>query len=124
MTIKPIKTEAEYRAALDEVARLFDAPDNTPEADTLEVLALLVENYEAAHYPMPTPEPIDFLLYIMESRGLARKDLEPFIGNRGRVAEVLNRARPLSLAMIRSLSDGLKIPAALLIQPYELRKAA
>lgn len=73
---------------------------------------------------MPSPEPIDFLLYIMENRGLVRKDLEPFIGNRGRVAEVLNRARPLSLTMIRLLSEGLKIPAAVLIQPYELRKAA
>ena len=124
MNIKPIKTEAEYRAALAEVARLFDAPDNTPESDKLEVLALLVENYEAAHYPIDTPDPVDFLLYIMENRGLVRKDLEPFIGNRGRVAEVLNRARPLSLAMIRSLSDGLKIPAALLIRSYELRKAA
>lgn len=124
MNIKPIKTEAEYRAALAEVARLFDAPDNTPESDKLEVLALLVENYEAAHYPIDAPDPVDFLLYIMENRGLVRKDLEPFIGNRGRVAEVLNRARPLSLAMIRSLSDGLKIPAALLIRSYELRKAA
>jgi HTH-type transcriptional regulator/antitoxin HigA len=66
----------------------------------------------------------DFLLYIMENRGLMRKDLEPYIGSRGRVAEVLNRARPLSLAMIRMLSDGLKIPAALLIKSYELRKAA
>ncbi len=89
----PLQTEAEYKAALDEVARLFDAPDNTPEADTLEVLALLVENYEAAHYPIDAPDPVDFLLYIMENRGLVRKDLEPFIGNRGRVAEVLNRAR-------------------------------
>lgn len=124
MELKPIKTEVEYRAALAEIERLFDVPENTPEADRLEVLALLVESYEAIHYPMPTPDPIDFLLYIMESRGLTRKDLEPYIGSRGRVAEVLNRARPLSLAMIRMLSDGLKIPAALLIQSYELRKAA
>ncbi|MDO8350268.1 MAG: transcriptional regulator [Gallionella sp.] len=124
MELKPIKTEVEYRAALAEIERLFDVPEGTAEADKLEVLVLLVENYEATHYPMPTPEPIDFLLYIMESRGLTRKDLEPYIGSRGRVAEVLNRARPLSLAMIRLLSDGLKIPAALLIQTYELRKAA
>lgn len=124
MELKPIRTEAEYRAALAEVERLFDTPEDTAEADRLEVLALLVENYEAAHYPMDAPDPIAYLLYVMESRGIVRKDLEPFIGNRGRVAEVLNRARPLSLAMIRTLSDGLKIPAALLIQPYELRKAA
>lgn len=124
MELKPIKTETEYRTALAEIERLFDVAEGTAEADRLEVLALLVENYEATHYPMPPPEPIDFLLYVMENRGLTRKDLEPYIGSRGRVAEVLNRARPLSLAMIRMLSDGLKIPAALLIQPYELRKAA
>ncbi len=124
MELKPIKTEDECHAALAEIERLFDAAEGTPEADRLEVLALLVENYEAAHYPMPTPDPIEFLLYIMENRGLTRKDLEPYIGSRGRVAEVLNRTRPLSLAMIRLLSDGLKIPAGLLIQAYELRKAA
>lgn len=124
MEIKPIKTEAEYRAALAEIERLFDAPDDTPEADRLEVIVLLVENYEATHYPISAPDPIDFLLYIMKSRGLVRKDLEPYIGSRGRVAEVLNRARPLSLAMIRLLAAGLKIRADLLIQPYGLRKAA
>jgi HTH-type transcriptional regulator/antitoxin HigA len=124
MELKLIRTEAEYRAALADIELLFDAADGTPEADKLEVLALLVERYETTHYPVDMPEPIDFLVHIMESRGLARKDLEPFIGNRGRVAEVLNRARPLSLSMIRALSDGLKIPVALLIQPYALRKAA
>jgi HTH-type transcriptional regulator/antitoxin HigA len=124
MEIKPIKTESEYRMALAEIERLFDVAEGTAEADRLEVLALLVESYEATHYPMTAPDPIEFLLYIMENRGLTRKDLEPYIGSRGRVAEVLNRARPLSLAMIRMLSDGLKIPAALLIQSYKLRKAA
>ncbi|MBI5919159.1 MAG: transcriptional regulator [Nitrosomonadales bacterium] len=124
MELKPIRTETEYRTALAEIERLFDVPEDTPDADRLEVLVLLVENYEAAHYPIAAPDPIEFLLYVMENRGMVRKDLEPFIGTRGRVAEVLNRARPLSLAMIRQLSDGLKIPAALLIQPYELRNAA
>jgi len=124
MELKPIKTEAEYRAALAEIERLFDVPANTPEADRLEVLALLVESYETTHHPISAPDPIDFLLYLMESRGLTRKDLEPYIGSRGRVAEVLNRARPLSLGMIRLLSAGLKIRADLLIQGYELRKAA
>ena len=124
MELKPIKTEVEYHAALAEIELLFDVPENTPEADQLEVLALLVEDYEAAHYPMTAPDPIDFLLYIMENRGLTRKDLEPFIGSRGRVAEVLNRARPLSLAMIRALATGLKVRADLLIQAYDLRKAA
>ena len=85
---------------------------------------MLVEKYEAQHYPIPAPDPIDFLNYAMEARGLTRKDLEPYIGSRGRVAEVLNRARPLTLAMIRRLSEGLKLPADVLIADYELRHAA
>lgn len=124
MELKPIRTKAEYKAALREIEALFDAPEKSPEADRLEVLAMLVEKYEAEHYPIPAPDPIDFLNYAMETRGLTRKDLEPYIGSRGRVAEVLNRARPLSLAMIRRLSEGLKLPADILIADYELRHAA
>jgi HTH-type transcriptional regulator/antitoxin HigA len=124
MELKPIKTKAEYKAALREVEALFDAPEGTPKADKLEVLAMLVEKYEAKHYPIPAPDPIDFLNYAMEARGLTRKDLEPYIGSRGRVAEVLNRARPLTLAMIRRLSEGLGLPADVLIADYELRHAA
>lgn len=124
MELKPIKTKAEYKAALREVEALFDAPEGTPEADKLEVLAMLVEKYEAEHFPIAAPDPIDFLNYAMESRGLTRKDLEPYIGSRGRVAEVLNRDRPLTLAMIRRLSHGLGLPADVLIADYELREAA
>jgi HTH-type transcriptional regulator/antitoxin HigA len=124
MELKPIKNKIEYKAALHEIEALFDVPDNTPEADRLEVLVMLVEKYEALHYPMQAPDPIDFLSYVMETRGLTRKDLEPYIGSRGRVAEVLNRARPLTLAMIRRLSEGLKLPADVLIADYELRHAA
>ncbi len=124
MELKPIRTKAEYKAALREIETLFDAPDKTPEADRLEVLVMLVEKYEAQHFPIPAPDPIDFLNYAMETRGLTRKDLEAYIGSRGRVAEVLNRARPLTLAMIRRLSEGLKLPASVLIADYELRQAA
>ena len=124
MKLKPIKTKTEYKAALREVEALFDAPEGTPQADKLEVLAMLVEKYEAEHYPIPAPDPIDFLNYAMEARGLTRKDLEQYIGSRGRVAEVLNRARPLTLAMIRRLSEGLDLPADVLIADYELRQAA
>jgi HTH-type transcriptional regulator / antitoxin HigA len=124
MKLKPIRTKAEYKAALREIEALFDVPAKTPEADRLEVLAMLVEKYEAQHYPIPAPDPIDFLHYTMEARGLTRKDLEPYIGSRGRVAEVLNRARPLTLTMIRQLSEGLKLPADVLIADYELRHAA
>lgn len=122
MELKPIRTKAEYKAALREIEALFDAPAKSPEADRLEVLVMLVEKYEAQHYP--ALDPIDFLNYAMETRGLTRKDLEAYIGSRGRVAEVLNRARPLTLPMIRRLSEGLKLPADVLIANYELRRAA
>lgn len=124
MELKPIRTKTEYKAALHEIEVLFDAPDKTPEADRLEVLVMLVEKYEAQHHPIPAPDPIDFLSYAIEARGLTRKDLEQYIGSRGRVAEVLNRTRPLTLAMIRRLSEGLKLPAEILIADYELRQAA
>ena len=79
-----------------------------------------MERFEQEHFLIPAPDPIDFLHYVMESRGLSRKDLEPFIGSRARVAEVLNRVRPLSLLMIRRLVEGLRIPADVLVQEYEL----
>ncbi len=124
MELKPIKNQAEYKVALREIEALFDVADKTPEADRLEILVMLVEKYEAQHHPITEPDPIDFLHYAMETRGLSRKDLEPYIGSRGRVAEVLNRARPLTLVMIRRLSEGLKLPADVLIANYDLRKAA
>lgn len=124
MELKPIRTKTEYKAALREIEALFDVAEGTPDADRLEVLAMLVEKYEAQHYPIAAPDPIDFLNYAIEARGLTRKDLEPYIGSRGRVAEVLNRARPLTLAMIRRLAEGLRLPADVLIADYELRHAA
>ena len=119
MELKPIRTRTEYKAALKEAEALWDAPDKSREADRLEVLALLIHDYEARHHPVPDPDPILFLLHVMEARGLTRKDLEPYIGSRARVAEILNRVRPLSLEMIRRLSAGLDLPADVLIQPYE-----
>jgi len=123
MELKPVRTEAEYREALAEIERLWDAPETGPEADRLEVLALLVEAYEKAHYPIEAPDPVAFLEYVMDSRGLTRKDLEPYIGPRGRVADIMNRTRPLTVAMIRRLSAGLGLPADVLIQPYPLRES-
>ena len=96
----------------------------TATRNRLEVLTLLIQEYEREHYPIPDPEPIDLLLHVMDARGLTRKDLEPFIGSRARVAEVLNRVRPLSLEMIRRLSTGLGLPAEVLIQPYAVTQAA
>jgi HTH-type transcriptional regulator / antitoxin HigA len=124
MELRPIRTKRDYHAALKEAEALWDAAVGSIDADRLEVLTLLIQDYESKHHPIPDPEPIDFLLHVMEARGLTRKDLEPFVGSRARVAEVLNRVRPLSLEMIRRLSIGLEIPAEVLIQPYELQRAA
>lgn len=119
-----IRTEAEHRAALKRIDMLWDAPMKSPESDELEVLSLLVEAYEKEHITIPQLDPISLLLHVMEARGLTRKDVEPYIGTRARVAEVLNRVRPLSLEMIRRLAAGLNLPADLLIAGYELREVA
>lgn len=124
MNIKPLHTETDYRNALHEVERLWDAPEGSVEADQLEVWVLLIQDYESRHYPVPDPNPIVFLEHVMEARGLTRKDLEPFIGTRARVAEVLNRQRALTLEMIRKLSAGLRLPADVLVRPYRLRHRA
>ncbi|HXV43093.1 MAG TPA: helix-turn-helix domain-containing protein [Anaerolineae bacterium] len=124
MEIKPIKTEADYEAALAEIKQLFEARPGTQEGERLDVLATLVEAYEEQHYQLPLPDPVEAILYHMDSRGLSRRDLEPYLGSRARVSEILNRRRPLSLDMIRRLSQGLGIPAEVLIQPYECKQAA
>jgi HTH-type transcriptional regulator / antitoxin HigA len=124
MNIRPIRTDDDYRNALREIEQLFDAQPSTPEGDQLDVLATLVEAYEAQHFPISTPDPIEALLYFMESRDLSRRDLEPFIGSRARVSEVLNRRRPLTLEMIRKLHIGLHIPAEVLIRPYTIKQPA
>ena len=124
MELRPIRTKRDYNLAMNEAEALWDAPARSAEADRLEVLTLLIQEYEREHYPIPDPEPIDFLLHVMDARGLTRKELEPFLGSRARVAEVLNRVRPLSLEMIRRLSTGLGIPAEVLIQPYAVTRAA
>lgn len=124
MELRPIRTQREHKAALKEVEALWDAPEGSAKADRLEVLTLLIEAYEREHFPIDDPDPIDFLQHVMEARGLARKDLEPFIGSRARVAEVLNRVRPLTLEMIRRLAAGLELPADVLIRGYDVKRAA
>lgn len=124
MTVKPIHSEADYQAALIQIESLWDAVDGSEEADQLEVLSMLVEAYERVHFPITAPDPIEFLQYAMETRGLTRKDLETYIGPRGRVSDILNRVRPLTLDMIRRLSSGLGLPATVLIQDYPLRREA
>ena len=122
MELKLIRTKKDYRAALAEVEHLWDVPAKSHEADRLDVMSMLIEEYERRHFPIPAPDPIEFLNHVMEARGMVRKDLEPFIGPRGRVSDILNRIRPLTLGMIRSLSSGLQLPAEVLIQPYPLRR--
>ena len=115
MTIRPIKTESDYEKALERIAALMDARPDTPEGDELDVLTTLVDVYEARHFPIGPADPVDAILFRMEQQNLSRKDLEPFLGSRHRVSEVLNRRRGLSLEMIRRLHRGLKIPLENLI---------
>src|SRR5438132_8983343 len=112
--IKPIRTKKDYEAALAEVERLWGAKSGTPDGDRLDILATLIEAYEAKHYPMDPPDPIEAIKFRMEQQGLTRKDLERVLGSRTRVSEVLNRKRGLSIDMIRKLHDKLQIPAEVL----------
>ncbi|MBD2254909.1 helix-turn-helix domain-containing protein [Nostoc parmelioides] len=117
---RPIRNEADYRAALDEIARLLDSELNTPESDKLEVLTTLVEAYEQKHYPIAAPDPIEAILYYLESRGLSVNDLEPVIGSKTEISNILHRRQALTLEIIRRLHQQLGIPAEVLIQPYPL----
>ncbi len=122
--LKPIRTKADYEEALSGVERLWGAKNGTPEGDRLDVLATLIDAFEADHYPMEPPDPVEAIKFRMEQQGLSRKDLEPLIGTRTRVAEVLNRKRSLSIGMIRRLHDRLGISAEVLIRPSQKEKAA
>ena len=122
--LKPIRTEADYDKALREVERLWGAKSGTRNGDRLEVLATLIDAYEAEHYPMDPPDPVEAIKFRMEQQGLSRKDLEPLIGTRTRVAEVLNRKRNLSISMIRRLHDRLGISVEVLIRPSGKENAA
>ncbi len=115
MNIRPIKTEADYDEALERIDELMDAEIDTPEGDELDILVTLVEAYEEKHYPIEAPDPIAAICFRMEQMGLERKDLEPYIGRRSRVSEVLNHKRDLTLPMIRKLHKGLNIPLENLI---------
>lgn len=122
--LKPIRTKADYEKALCGAGRLWGAKSGTPEGDRLDVLATLIDAYEAEHYPMEPPDPVEAIKFRMAQQGLSRKELEPLIGTRTRVAEVLNRKRSLSIGMIRRLHDRLGISAEVLIRPSRKEKAA
>lgn len=115
MKIQAIKTEAHYDAALAEIDKLWGSPEGSAAGDRLDVLLVLVESYEAQHHPITPPDPVEAIKFRMEQMNLKRKDLEPFIGSRARVAEVINRRRSLSLPMIRKLHHSLHIPLESLI---------
>ena len=121
MNIKPIKCEVDYDTTLARIDSLMDAQPDSPEGDELDILVTLVEKYEAQHYPIDPPNPVDAIRFRMEQYDLKDKDLIPYIGQSGRVSEVLGFKRKLTLSMIRKLHAGLKIPTESLIQDYDLK---
>ena len=121
MDIRPIKTDADYRAALNDIENLMMAEPVTVEGEKLDILVTLVEAYEAKHFPMDLPDPVEAIKFEMERKGLTVKDLEPMIGKSNRVYEILNHKRSLTLKMIWKLHEGLGIPAESLIKPPQVR---
>ena len=115
--LKPIRSRRDYEAAIKAVERLWGAKAGTRDGDRLDVLATLIDSYEAEHYPMDPPDPVEAIKFRMEQQGLTRRDLEEIIGTRTRIAEILNCKRGLSIAMIRRLHERLGISAEVLIRP-------
>ena len=124
MDIRPIKNEFDYDVALNAIDRLMGKPPGTPESDELDVLVTLVEAYETKHWTIEAPDPISALEHVMEARGLRQKDFADLIGSQSHASEVLNRRRPLTLAMIRTLSAAWGIPAEVLVPEYDLATTA
>jgi HTH-type transcriptional regulator/antitoxin HigA len=122
MNIKPIRTDKDYEEALQRVELLMDAKEGTVEFDELEILSTLIENYEAKHFGIDIPDPIEAIKFRMEQEGLKQKDVAELFGNRVRVSEVLNKKRRLTLDMVRNLHDKLKIPYDSLLSRYDLQK--
>lgn len=118
MKISVLKTDEEYQMALVRIEQLMDAKTNTPEGDELELLSLLVENYEQEKYPLPEADPVDVIRYYMEQRGLKAKDLVGIIGDKSIVSKIMNRERKLNLQMVRNLHQKAKIPYNLLMNEY------
>ncbi len=115
MKLKPIKNDRELNRALQRIEELWGTKPGTPKGDELDILMLLVEKYEEEQFAIPASDPVEAIKFLMEQNDLSRKDLEPFIGTSGRVSEVLNKKRSLTLPMIKRLHNGLKIPYASLI---------
>ena len=122
MELRPIKTEADYKNALQRLEEIFDAKSGTPESDELEILGLMVDDYENKHYPIEAPDPIEAIKIRMEEMHLRQIDLIPEIGGKSRVSEILNRKRRLTVDMIRKLATRLNLSANLLIKDYQLMR--
>jgi len=118
MDISPIRNEKDYKKALERLEVIFDAKQGTKEGDELEILAILIDNYESENFPIEMPDPISAINFRMEQMGLKQKDLVEMIGFKSRVSEIMNRKRKLTLDMIRKLSTQLRIPTEVLIQEY------
>lgn len=122
--LKPIRTKAEYDASLAEVDALMGAAAGTPEGDRLDVLAVLIEAYEAERWPILAPDPVALIEHVMEARGYRQRDLAVLLGSQPRASEVLHRRRALTLPMIRALSVEWNVPADVLVREYELARSA
>lgn len=122
MNLRPIKTEKDYRNALERLEAIFDAPIDTKEGDEAEILSLMIENYENEHYPIEAPDPIEAIKIRMEELNLRQKDLVGVIGGKSRVSEILNRKKKLTVDMIRELERLLQISASVLVNNYQLAK--
>ncbi|MCB0488040.1 MAG: helix-turn-helix domain-containing protein [Cyclobacteriaceae bacterium] len=118
MNIKPIKTKKDYQQAMSRLEEIFDARRGTKEGDELEILGILIDQYEEEHFPIDLPDPIEAIKFRMEQLGYSQADLAKLVGHKGRASEILNRKRKLSLDMIRQLHDKLNIPTDVLIQAY------
>ncbi|MBP6624747.1 MAG: helix-turn-helix domain-containing protein [Chitinophagaceae bacterium] len=118
MEIKPIRTDKDYNKALKRLELIFDSKKGSKEGDELEVLGILIDQYENEHFPIDLPDPIEAIKFRMEQMGFNQSDLAKIIGLKSRASEILNRKRKLSLEMIRQLNHSLKIPTDVLIQPY------
>lgn len=118
MNIKPIRSDADYRAALARLEDLIDAKKGSEEGDELEILSILIDAYENEHFPIEMPDPIEAIKFRMEQMDMKQKDLAEVVGNKGRVSEIMNGRRKLSLDMIRKINQALHIPTEVLIQNY------
>jgi HTH-type transcriptional regulator/antitoxin HigA len=118
MNLKPIKTKKDYQLAMERLEEIFDAKKGTPEGDELEILGILIDQYENDHFPIGLPDPIEAIKFRMEQMGYSQSDLAKVVGRKSRASEILNKKRKLSLEMIRQLHEKLNIPTDVLIQAY------